>query len=212
MNNLLIKPDRKASYRSTMTNKQKQSGIVMFVTLIALVIMLLASIALIRSTDTNLLIAGHLSFKRDLINQAERAMPVIKAQFQGTAALSTEAKRESDSATNNYYASILPSTNSISGIPDILLNVDTFDNLHSSKNISDANEQITIRYVIDRMCLQTGVVSAANCTLSLTTQDFGGTAVPGGVLPGVNLPVYRISMRVTGPRNTETYLQTSFRN
>ena len=62
-------------------NHYKQSGFVMIVTLLALVIMLLASVALIRSTDTNLVIAGNMAFKRDLINQAERAIPVIQTTF-----------------------------------------------------------------------------------------------------------------------------------
>jgi len=184
----------------------------MFVTLIALVIMMLASIALIRSTDTNLLIAGHLSFKRDLLNQAERSIPIIRNQFRAGGLLPSEFSRIGDNAAANYLATIQPGDINAYGIPNILLNTTAFDSAFPNNNIVDNDAKITIRYVIDRMCLAPGVVTAANCTLSLTTQNTSGTGIPGPPLPGVNLPVYRISMRITGPRNTETYLQTSFRN
>jgi type IV pilus assembly protein PilX len=190
----------------------QQKGVVMVVTLICLVVMLLASVALIRSTDANLLIAGHLSFKRDVINQAERAIPNIRTAFV-TGTLSDASKREQSVAGENYSAVILDS-NSV-GIPTVLLNTSTFDGSYGGKNIVDSDSQITIRYVIDRISLQTGPCSVTSCAVTQAKNALGGDA--NNLLynntsraQASDTPVYRISIRVTGPRNTEAFLQSTF--
>ena len=66
----------------SLTTKKNQNGVILLVTLLALVIMMLASLALVRSTDTNLILAGNYAFKRDVVNQAEQALPKIKALFE----------------------------------------------------------------------------------------------------------------------------------
>lgn len=189
-----------------------QRGVVLPITLISLMIMLIASVALIRSTDNSLLVAGHISFKRDIINQAERAIPSIKNKFTlETGALNSVSNREKDALTSNYYASIQASNTN--GIPTVLLNTTTFDGLFSSNNIVDSTAGITIRYLIDRMCIKTGKVDIANCATVSSTTDVGGDAMHSGnegKASGVDVPVYRISIRVTGPRNTEAFIQSTF--
>jgi type IV pilus assembly protein PilX len=187
----------------------KQSGVVLFITLVSLVIMLIASVALIRSTDTNLLISGSLAFKRDVVNQAERSMPSIRAKFT-TGALSVSTAKQADSvAVDNYYATILPSN--ASGVPNVLLNTSTFDTAMPSNNITYASGGITIRYVIDRMCLAAGAISPSNCTISKAGTDLGGGAIEIlGKLTGEDGVVYRISLRATGPKNTEAFMQSTF--
>ncbi len=193
----------------------QQKGVVMVVTLICLVVMLLASVALIRSTDANLLIAGHLSFKRDVINQAERAIPNIRTAFV-SGALSSTSSREQSVPGENYSAVILDS-NSV-GIPTVLLNTSTFDGTYGGKNIVDSDSQITIRYVIDRISLQTGPCKVTSCAVTQSNTSVGGDANNSldcgvgcyGRASGNDTPVYRISIRVTGPRNTEAFLQSTF--
>lgn len=183
-------------------NQTNQTGFVMIVTLIALVIMLLASVALIKSTDANLQIAGNMAFKRDLINQAERTIPNIQARFKASGALSGDVSRESDNPANNYSATILASNNS--GIPQVLLDMDT-----NANNIQPSDgSNVLIRYVIDRMCLSTGPADDKYCTLAVSNSAIGGSdpKAPGGQ----RFPVYRITIRATGPRNTEAYMQTTY--
>lgn len=191
-------------------NKRPQQGVVMFMTLICLVILLVSSVALIRSTDTNALVAGNLSFKRDIVNQAERAMPMVRDMFL-TGILSSSTVRENDVlAQGNYYASIQP-TNA-NGVPNVLLNTATFDTTFPNNNIVDTSAQVTIRYVVDRMCLSAGPVTPTSCSLSRSTTDIGGDALllPKGKVTGVDTPIYRISLRVVGPKNTEVFLQSTF--
>lgn len=188
----------------------RQSGIVLFITLVALAVMLIASVALIRSTDTNLLMSGNLAFKRDVVNQAERTMPTIRNKFLVGSLSSSISKQTNHIATDNYYATILPSSNQ--GIPNILLDTAVFDAAMSANNIVYAAGGITIRYVIDRMCV-TGTVeiSAGSCTISKPGTDFGGDAFNiDNKLTGEDGVVYRISIRATGPKNTEAFLQSTF--
>jgi type IV pilus assembly protein PilX len=195
----------KSQYKEANLKKQ-QAGVVLIVTLIALVIMLLASVALIRSTDTNLLIAGNMAFKRDLINQAERVIPQIKTRLS-TGALSSESAKQTDLTTQNYYATTQASN--ASGIPNVLLAL--ADN--NTNNIVDASLDIRVRYVIDRMCLDTGEATESKCTLAGSSSDGNGQGVLGGPKSGgVNYPVYRITLWATGPRNTQAYVQTTYSN
>lgn len=180
----------------------KQQGLVLVITLLALMILLLASVALIRSTDANLRIAGNMAFKRDLINQAERAVPEIQTLFK-TGALQSASARDTTSVANNYYATIQASNSS--GIPNVLFAVsDTNGN-----NIDTADGSgVKIRYVIDRMCLAEGGIIAQKCTLAGNDTPPACDA-PCQVLP-TYYPVYRLTLRATGPKNTEAYLQTTF--
>jgi Tfp pilus assembly protein PilX len=198
-----------ASLKINLPGEAKQSGAVLFITLVALVIMLIASAALIRSTDTNLQISGNLAFKRDVVNQVERSMPSIRAKFTTGALSSTAAKQADSVANNNYYATILPSNPQ--GIPKVLLNTITFDFAMPTNNIIDTSGGITIRYVIDRMCLAAGEISSNNCTLSKAATDVGGgwKQDPNKVA-GPDTTIYRISLRATGPKNTEAFLQSTF--
>ena len=195
--------------KNNLPSARKQSGVVLFVTLVALVIMLIASVALIRSTDANLLISGSLAFKRDVVNQAERSIPDIKTKF-ATGNLKLTTSREVDSASqNNYYATIQPS-NAV-GIPNVLLNTSTFDSTMPNNNITYSAAGVTVRYVIDRMCLATGAISTTNCTISTANTDTnGGGNEMDGKLSGVDGVIYRISVRATGPKNTEAFMQSTF--
>lgn len=185
------------------TLKHAQSGVVLIFALIALVVLLIGSIALVRSTDTNLILAGNLAFKRDVINQAERAIPGIRAKFK-TGELSVDSARQTDLPSSNYYATI--QENNSNHIPKVLMQV-TEGNVN---NIVDTDTRVTVRYVIDRMCLTAGEASNKSCSFGDSTTDRDGSNGPKP--SGENLPIYRISIRATGPRNAEAFIQSSFSN
>lgn len=193
---------------NTISSKNRQQGLVLVVTLLALVIMMLASVALIRSTDTNLQIAGNMAFKRDLINQAERAIPQIQKLFK-TGVLSNEGQRFSSKPGSNYYATVEASNDS--GIPTKLL--DGTIAIGNVNNIIDVNSGVTIRYIIDRMCLKDGSPDADDnmgaCTKAGTTDGEGGGGMGEKTITKTS-PIYRMTLRINGPRNTEAFLQTTY--
>ncbi|WP_255365007.1 hypothetical protein [Collimonas sp. OK242] len=174
----------------------------------ALIILMISGIALVRSFDSSLVLAGNMAFKRDLVNQGERGMSAAILSMKGSGALVSEITRESDLVTSNYSASLLATD--AHGIPVILLKDSawTTAGMTAADDITDGLSGVKIRYVIDRLCSASGAASAANCIVS-TYGDKGGTANPKRAT-AITPPVYRISVRVTGPRSTQTYLQTTF--
>ncbi|WP_148264840.1 hypothetical protein [Collimonas fungivorans] len=172
--------------------------------LISLLILMLASVALISSTDTSLLTAGNLAFKRDLANQTERAVAEVRTRFV-SGALVSETVLYSDQPDQNYWAHALPSTSpKFPGIPNILIASAKKD------DITDTATGIRLRYVIDRMCVAgTTVPDKSACTMGSFVDDKGGSDATKKVSTDLG-PVYRLTIMALGPRNTQTFTQTTF--
>jgi type IV pilus assembly protein PilX len=181
-----------------------QRGVVMILVLISLVILLIAGVSLMRSSDTSLTIAGHLAFKRDVTNQSERAISFAKNKFNLGGSL-YDNSGEQNVLSENYSAAML-SSNSM-GIPDVLINSSLFAT-YTAPDISDSGSGIVVRYVIDRMCIASGPANDANCTLWTGTANSGSSHLKK-VEPAS--PIYRISVLATGPRNTQAFVQTTFK-
>lgn len=185
-----------------------QSGMILFFTMIAIVMLLIASVALVRSFDGALSIAGGMAFKRDLVNQGERGIAAGKKALSIGGTLGTDAARRQNQNGSNYSASVLDSEGH--GIPKVLLDEARWSaSGMSMMDITDKANKITIRYVIDRLCNGTGPATPTTCTVSTLGSDTGGTAWLNKA-GGTSLPVYRISLRVTGPQNTQTFMQSTF--
>lgn len=204
-----------------------QRGTVLLLTLIVLVVLLIGGIALVRSFDTGLLVAGNIAFKRDLVNQGERVVPRLigdSGVFVAAAApLSSAAARAANLPAQNYSATILPTNPQ--GLPLALLSNDSFAAVGQASNDIRAEDGVTrVRYVVDRLCNATGLdadLGPAQCIVSEQGGPRGGSGAdliraedPSQFdnLPGA-LPrqvLYRVSVRVDGPRGTQTFLQTTF--
>lgn len=183
-----------------------QRGVVMIITLLALVLLLVGAVALVKSSNVTTLLSGHLAVKRDLQNQGERGLAAAFAQLTGLGALATEASREANLAAANYAAAALPSN--AQGIPNVLIQDSTFTTANfSAGDITDADTGLEIRWVIDRQCANTGAFSSSTCQFAFSEQDKGGSDFlrkPGGEAR----PLFRITVRVKDTRrNTYSYLQ-----
>lgn len=187
--------------QSAFKKSQKQQGVVLFFALIALVVMSLAAVALIRSVDTNSLIAGNLSFKQSSMLSADRGVEnaITWLKTKNVNSLNT------DLVANGYYAT-----------SDVAPHLD-------AKTLVDANGFVdmtdtqgnAITYVVQRMCRQQG---AATDTYDkrLTNCLFSPGPDPGckqsdctkyKALPTKQI-VYRVTAKVVGPKNTTSYIQT----
>ena len=207
----------------------RQRGVVLLFSLIALVVLLLAAVALMRSFNTSQFMAGNIAFKRDLQNQGERAVDKVLAQFRPGNVLASTANRAANRVASNYSATRLPVN--AEGIPTALglSNEDfaaawTAADIDGTSDSALAGQGVTIRYIVDRMCSAAGdeqTLGAGSCVVSDNPMPSGGSAsnlmgpdgkplcgtcksaAPQGV-------VYRLSMRVTGPRNTQAFFQSTF--
>ena len=197
---------------------RRQRGVTMLFGLIALAIMMIGGAAMVRSMNTSASMAGNLGFKRDLTNQAERATAKVLALMKA-GALQAESSREDHATAHNYSATLLP-TNA-QGIPQALVDESQFSEKGSTVNdISVVEQAVALRYLVDRLCADKGAANGGHCQMSDPGAPMGGNASDallaedpaagggGGVLQ--RQTVYRLSIRVTGPRNTEAYFQTTF--
>ena len=196
--------------------RRSERGVIMLFGLIALAIMLIGAAAMVRSMGTSMLNAGNLGFKRDLTNQGERAVASVMAVLQ-TGALSTDPARQSSNVAQNYSATMLATNEQ--GLPDALLSDSTFSSAGvSSNDITISEQSVSVRYLIDRLCVNTGLAAADHCTMADDPNPVGGSgsemlraedASAGGAGAVGQRVVYRVSIRVTGPRSTQAYFQTT---
>lgn len=183
---------------------QRQQGMIaMIVAVIVLVATLLASIALMRSVDTANIVAGSMTFRQGLVQEAERAYEDARSNtaFNGAAS-------EADSAASGYYASIQPATN---GIPNQLVapistKVATVAAIAATKN--------TIRYVVERLCPAAGPADPKTC-INPGAAVLGGSSANQATDTAIGLTggnaAFRLTVRVDGPKNTASYVQTILR-
>jgi type IV pilus assembly protein PilX len=186
----------------------KQTGVVLFAALIALVVLLIAAVALLRSTDTAQMIAGNLAVKRDLTHESEAGVQAALAQFTGT--LAAEGARWADIAGSNYSAVALASNNQ--GIPNVLISAPLTGEPTTFTN------GVTYRYVIDRLCPKTGAPDLQHCVTGSSVADTTTSSNrPGqngqkGTPKADGTVVYRISVRVTDARKTQSFFQTTLKS
>lgn len=179
-------------------NFRRQQGVVLFISLIMLVAMTLAGIALIRSVDTANLIAGNLAFRQGATLAADSGEEAARTWLltQNTASLSN------DSALNGYYSFAPP-------VPSW----EQYDwqNLSTALAAADAAGN-QVNYVVHRLCALTGSPTGAgnNCLTTTTLGSTQGSSMGAGVqtVAGTAVYYYRVTSRVLGPRNTTSYVQT----
>ncbi len=206
----------------SLLQRTHQRGVVMLLCLIVLVILLIGGVAVVRSTSSTLISSGNLAFRRDLVNQGEQAIVRVLADFQNPASLGGTGMLGSHHPDKNYSAVQLamPADKSSGGIPEVMLSntksgrdVAGATFVPTGPNISGATSDVQISYVVDRLCNVTGPATKSNCVYASDSEVLGGSSssMPaGGRLPPVFSPVYRVSVRVTGPRDTQVFLQSSF--
>ena len=203
------------------TPKQQQRGIVLVFALITLVILLIGAVAISRSINASQFTVGNIGFKRDLTNQGERALQIALDAVRGTGALAAVTTRNTNLPSANYSATLL-ATNA-QGIPNALLSDTTFAAVGVATNdITVTDMSVTIRYVIDRMATTTGSCNSSSCTMANQTVFGGGSSewinsqTNSGAANNANpsavpeQPIYRITLRVRGPRNTLSFFQSTF--
>jgi len=199
----------------------KQRGVVLFFALIAMLAIMLAAVALVRSVDTSTIIAGNLAFKQAATTSGDAGteaaiawLSTVEAANSGTNVLNNPAHPfNSDNAAAGYYSNINPllSLTASSGTRI------QWDNTDSVLVLPDPDSSgNSVRYVIQRVCRNANVaIQTADCLFSGALQDTNGQAIPlpQDICKGVGCPAagqspqIRITSRTTGPRNTVSYVQ-----
>lgn len=185
----------------------KQRGVVLFIALIALVVMSLAAVALVRSVDTSTIIAGNLAFKQSATSSADSGFEdaITWLAANSTAEIWTNPAHVLNvtNAGGGYYSNF-----DETGLD---ITADATWTAGSADGGTDATNN-AIRYIVQRMCRNANqVVTTTDCLFGPSGPGGGGSqkAEPTGYL-GISSsgsPMYRVTARVTGPRNTVSYIQ-----
>ena len=178
------------------TPRSAQQGVVLFIALIVLVAMTLAGIGMMRSVDTNNLIAGNLAFKNAAASAGDAAVESARAWLT----TKTPGQLETDQA--GYFANWQPSFD-----PKIF----DWTNPAQSTLVGTTVNGDRIYYVAHRMCNESGKsIDATDCA-KVSTVSVGSTKGGGSYgsspLAGTSLVFYRITARIEGPRFTVAYIQ-----
>lgn len=190
-----------------------QQGMILILTLVALVLLMLAATAIFRSTDAASWIAAQVGFRRDLKNEGERGLARALTTLD-SGSLATRSGRYNHVSSENYSATLLSSNDQ--GLPSVLtLNDEDFAAAGmQAAAIKDAQTGASVRTVIDRMCTKTGAENSTECTQMLVDCSSAGGQDQNRMQSGTSAitkciaTAYRISVRVDGPRSTQAYFQS----
>ncbi|MCR4331851.1 MAG: hypothetical protein NUV34_03980 [Sulfuricaulis sp.] len=200
----------------------KQRGVVLFFALISLLAIMLAAVALIRSVDTGTLIAGNLAFKQAATTSGdagtESAMAWVEAiqtaNGQPTRAISDATHPLNiTNAASGYYSNTVDNPDDADFV-DLFADA-TWSAITAVSATTDASGN-TVRYIIQRACrIKDKEIKNADCLYSPATLDKDGNEIktPQDICDGEGCPalgqspMMRITSRVTGPRNTVSYVQ-----
>lgn len=187
-----------------------QHGVTLVLTLIVLVALTLASLALVRSTDTSSLIAGNLAFKQSAMISSDSGVEAAIAWLAENA-----AGLQADIAGSGYYATSqagVDLTGSESESPDDNLDWHDENGVFTLEKDKAGNQ---ISFVIHRMCDTPGPLNGNTCATEESTAEDNSqgsnrqmlTYQPGAWDQVANRGFYRITVRVNGPRSNVAYTQ-----
>lgn len=205
------------------TLRTHQHGVVLMMSLIVLVVLTLAALALTRSVYTSNVLAGNLAFQQAATHSAdsgiEAAIAWLENNRSATAATATAAAcagggnvltcnqagrgysaTRQDPAAGQNWTDFWTSTLQANG-QTLSLPADAAGN--------------TVSYAIQRMCSTAGDAQAVGNDCSIAPLATASTCAGGSScdaqkvnLNSVGQVYYRITVRVDGPRNTQSLVQS----
>ena len=202
-------------------SRRQQRGVMLFISLIVLVAMTLAAVAMMRSVDTATLVAGNIGFRQSAVNAADQG---VQNAYTWLGATVATAGINTDSAANGYSSSV-PAGEA----PDWYTNSASWLNAFAVPLTCPAMGLVgqdcgrnTVSYVIHRLCPVANCAPNATCggVTNICGQTLTSTAISG---EGVDQSApnffttppqthYRITVRSVGPRASIAYVQTLLRS
>lgn len=190
---------------------ERTRGVVLFVVLIVLVAMTIGAAGLMRSVDTSTLVSGNLAFKKAALTVADSAVQMAVAQLPALAATPDVAVPAGCDDDCLYY----PTMRILDG-----QGVPTATALQTPAPASITQlawpapvelplAGYTARYVVERLCRNPLPVSSIATQCFFTAPPHSGSHTSGTASMFAPTPdvYYRITVRVDGPRGTQSFAQ-----
>lgn len=193
---------------------RRQGGVVMLVALIVLVVMTLAGIAMMRSMDTSTMIAGNMAFKQAATHAADTGVESAIAWLEENNALNNL-----DVAIKTRGYSAATGSNADYPLGEVfwkkleaagVCHLNQFGQGCIPAPEANANGN-KISFMIQRLCEIPGDRNGARCAAVAGTVSGGGQNEGAGeerIEGGFSLVYYRVTVRVEGPRNSVSYVQS----
>lgn len=169
--------------------RRPQHGLTMLVVLVLLTVMLLGAVAMARLTEVGTLASGNASY-RDASLQASEVG--VNSAYAAVIALASE---DSDFGTW-YYARTQAAT--ADGLPNV--------NWDTAPAITVGN--LTVKYVAERMCNTNTPTEPLQQCLVRQVPDISSRNADSPELEPLNARQFRITVRVEGPRDSLTWVQS----
>ena len=191
-----------------------QQGMVLFIALIVLVAMTLAGLALVRSVDTANVIAGNLAFKQSTLQAGdlgvEAAVTALPTIIAGSVDTDLTPAASSTNPNYWYYASRRETdtygvpTQKQAGAAGAATAIDW-----TQLPIAATTAGNSVRIVIDRLCQGPPPVTdlLASCFAEAGVGGSGSQKAGASIFTATPTVYYRLTARVTGPRNTVSMVQ-----
>lgn len=192
-------PCLRATPPMAFASRHLQQGVTLLVALVVLLVMTITGLALVRTSTLGAGVSGSLALKQAATSGADLGLETGLAKLEVLAATGTSALDANNSALG-YYASVDPKASAQSLAWDSAPVATTNDGL--------GNE---VRYLIHRLCSKAEALNAAgqSCVMPQGEGCSGSSESIGSVSSCTQRPMYRITAKVSGPRDTESYVQMS---
>lgn len=182
----------------------RQRGVSLLIAMIALVAMTLAGLALLRSADTGNVISGNLAFRQASLHATDVGVEAALTTLTTIAASAPDANYPAGCATGacNYYPTIQTAVNA-AGVPA------TID--WSLVSTATVDSSYAVQYVVDRLCDgPTPVTDPARKCMALSGTSVGSKRAGADSFTSANQIYYRVTVRVVGPRNSQSIVQATY--
>lgn len=199
-----------------MNSRKKQQGVVLVIALLALVAISLAGVALMRTVDTSNVVSGNVAFNETAMQMADLGQETAIKDIQGIQDTGAPGCQNTQSFCPAYFYPNVAALNPVTKLPmptgglnwstplDVTISGDTTPSYH-------------VQYIVERMCgtAITGVAGDDTANFQTTPTFSKCRATPmlnsdGSFSSGSGKLFYRITVQVSGPRNTTALAQYFF--
>lgn len=195
------------------TVRKAQEGVVLFIALIVLVAMSLAGVALMRNVDTGTVIAGNLAFRQSAMHVGDIGVEAARNWLMNVTPMATLYNDQPGVAGGAGYFANWGENVDLLGNDVDPLKVDYNWNNAIVVASPAPPTGYEVRYVIHRLCKQTGDPASITCvkqtgsTTSVASGTKGAASFGSFAISVPTNALYRITVRVKGPRNSISYVQ-----
>jgi type IV pilus assembly protein PilX len=177
----------------------QQKGIVLFISLVVLVAMTLAGLAMMRQLGSGVGIAGNLAFRQNATTAADLGVEVAQDWLVKQKAIDLG----SNNVSNGYFATWPASFDPVGNY--------SWDDTNSKLAGTDGNGN-TVRFVMHRLCSTLGLPNAPGQQCVTLDSSLSPKAKEGADAATVKIlaaltPYFRVTTRTEGPRGTVSYTQ-----